>query len=87
MGRQGNTDTMDLAKAGLEADSRGLLEVYTQHRIRGVRAQASGARVGFAAKTKTKRVSTLLIVFHVGRDIMATVPAVCLNRQTHFSRV
>ena len=35
MGRQGNTDTMDLAKAGLEADSRGLLEV--QHNTRSVR--------------------------------------------------
>lgn len=27
MGRQGNTDSMDIAKAGLEADKRGLLEV------------------------------------------------------------
>jgi len=27
MGRQGNTDSMDLAKAGLQADGRGLLEV------------------------------------------------------------
>lgn len=27
MGRQGNTDSMDLANVGLEADGRGLLEV------------------------------------------------------------
>lgn len=27
MGRQGNTDSMDLPKVGLEADDRGLLEV------------------------------------------------------------
>ena len=33
MGRQGNTDTMDLAKAGLEADSRGLLEVHAAQTV------------------------------------------------------
>lgn len=27
MGRQGNTDSLDLGKVGLEADGRGLLEV------------------------------------------------------------
>lgn len=31
MGRQGNTDSMDLAKVGLEADKRGLLQARGTH--------------------------------------------------------
>lgn len=61
--------------------------IYTQHRTRGVRVQAVPVLRFRREQNKTKCVLTLLIILHVGWDIMATVPAVCLNRQTHFLSV
>ncbi|CAM9608024.1 unnamed protein product, partial [Scytosiphon promiscuus] len=53
MGRQGNTDSMDIAKAGLEADKRGLLEVNDFYQTSNPRVYACGDVIGYPALAST----------------------------------
>ncbi|CAN0421337.1 unnamed protein product, partial [Ectocarpus sp. 12 AP-2014] len=53
MGRQGNTDSMDLARAGLEADKRGLLQVNDFYQTSNPRVYACGDVIGYPALAST----------------------------------
>eukprot|EP00904_Undaria_pinnatifida_P000927 jgi/Undpi1/10835/HiC_scaffold_3.g01364.m1 len=53
MGRQGNTDTMDLATVGLTADNRGLLEVNDFYQTSNPKVYACGDVIGYPALAST----------------------------------
>src|SRR5262249_11859167 len=52
-GRVGNTDALDLAKAGLEADPRGYLKVDEHYRTAVPHVYAAGDVIGFPALAST----------------------------------
>ncbi|CAM9444850.1 unnamed protein product [Ascophyllum nodosum] len=53
MGRQGNTDSLDLRSVGLEADRRGLMEVNDFYQTSNPRVYACGDVIGYPALAST----------------------------------
>lgn len=65
VGRQGNTDRLNLAAAGLEADSRGRLKVNDAHQTDVDSIYAAGDVVGFPALAATSREQGRLAARHM----------------------
>jgi NAD(P) transhydrogenase len=65
VGRQGNTDTLDLAKAGLEADERGRLKVNEFFQTTVPHIYAAGDVIGFPALAATSMEQGRLATAHM----------------------
>ena len=75
-GRQGCTEEMDLANAGLEADSRGRIFVDDQYRTKVDHIYAVGDVIGFPALASTSMDQGRLAAYHAFGE-----PAHCLTDQ------
>lgn len=75
IGRQGNTDTLQLASAGLTADVRGRVRVNENHQTEQPHIYAAGDVVGFPALAATSREQGRRAVRHMFQESIETVDA------------
>jgi len=73
-GRQGQTDHLDLANAGLEADSRGRIFVDDQFRTKVDHIYAVGDVIGFPALASTSMEQGRLAAYHAFGEPTAGMP-------------
>jgi NAD(P) transhydrogenase len=73
-GRQGQTDHLDLANAGLEADSRGRIFVDDQFRTKVDHIYAVGDVIGFPALASTSMEQGRLAAYHAFGEPCASMP-------------
>nr|BFF21965.1 hypothetical protein GCM10025730_54860 [Promicromonospora thailandica] len=72
-GRQGATDGLDLAAAGLEADARGRLQVDKQFRTDVEHIYAVGDVIGFPALAATSQEQGRLAAYHAFGEPVSSV--------------
>ena len=74
VGRQGNTEALNLAAAGLEADDRGRLEVNADFQTRTPHVYAAGDVVGFPSLASVSMEQGRLAVCHAFQHPASSVP-------------
>lgn len=75
VGRQGNTEALNLAAAGLEADDRGRLEVNADFQTRTPHVYAAGDVVGFPSLASVSMEQGRLAACHAFQHPASSVPA------------
>ena len=85
-GRQGQTDALDLAAAGLSADSRGRIEVDDQYRTTVPHIFAVGDVIGFPALAATSMDQGRLAAYHAFDEPARELAVRAAHRHLHDPR-